>query len=402
MIRGKLAILSKQDRHSFSRLFVRNSYSPHKDRVPLKYARSMLQVAEAQGYSSAELLRSLQLSFNPMAAGADLNSLIDSRDYSQIYNRVMWLLQDESFGLGLQRRTPAGSFRMLCLFVIHCETLEQALQRASEFINFCRSLSDMHNTPKRPVERLNNGTAIYRFAQSAELVDTSQLHSELEASYTTARMMAIWRRFCQWLIGKPLDLLGVYLQIQGPDKDNYFEQLFSCDIFYGSEHNAFLIAEHNLDCPLIHTEESLRKFLRNAPYHLLVAQEDEDSSLLSQMKRIIGTDLSHEFPSVVTMAEQLHMSVRTLRRRLKDLDTTYQEFKDELRKEHACRWLNQPELKINAVSALLGFDEPSAFHRSFKKWTGMTPGEYRASRQPSALNQNQSPTSLNSAPTEGP
>jgi AraC-like DNA-binding protein len=37
---------------------------------------------------------------------------------------------------------------------------------------------------------------------------------------------------------------------------------------------------------------------------------------------------------------------------------------------------------VNAVSALLGFDEPSAFHRSFKKWTGMTPGEYRASRQP--------------------
>ncbi len=365
---------------------MRNSYSPYKDRVPLKYARSMLQVAEAQGYSCDELLRTLQLPFNPMAPGADLNTLIDSRDYSQIYNRVMCLLQDESFGLGLQRRTPAGSFRMLCLFIIHCETLGQALQRASEFINFCRSLSDMHTAPKRPVERLGNGTAIYRFAQSADLVDTAdQTISDLDASYTTARMMAIWRRFCQWLIGKPLDLLGVYLQVQSPDKNNYFEQLFGCEIYYGSEHNAFLIAEHNLDCPLIHTEDSLRKFLRNAPYHLLVAQENEDSSLLSQMKRIIGTDLSHEFPSVVAMAEQLHMSVRTLRRRLKDLDTTYQHFKDELRKEHACRWLNQPELKINAVSALLGFDEPSAFHRSFKKWTGMTPGEYRASRQPDTI-----------------
>ncbi len=376
---------------------MRNSYPPHRERVPLKYARSMLQVAEAQGYNCEELLRSLQLPFNPMAPEADLNSLIDSRDYSQIYNRVMCLLQDESFGLGLQRRTPAGSFRMLCLFIIHCETLEQALQRASEFINFCRSLSDMHYAPKRPVERLGNGTAIYRFAHSSELVDTEQAISEREASYATARMMAIWRRFCQWLIGKPLDLLGVYLQVRSPDKDSYFEQLFGCEIYYGSEHNAFLIAEHNLDCPLIHTEDSLRKFLRNAPYHLLVAQEDEDSSLLSQMKRIIGTDLSHEFPSVVTMAEQLHMSVRTLRRRLKDLDTTYQQFKDELRKEHACRWLNQPELKINAVSALLGFDEPSAFHRSFKKWTGMTPGEYRASRQPHALNESPSQANLSQA-----
>jgi len=358
---------------------VRNIYPSHKDRVPLKYARSMLQVAEAQGYNGKELLRSLDLPIDPLAPNADLNALIDGRYYSQIYRRVMWLLQDESFGLGLDQRTPAGSFRMLCLFIIHCETLEQALRRAAEFINFCRTLSNAPNSTTRPVERLGDGTALYRFPENINLVAANDINA---ASTTVAHTMAIWRRFCQWLIGKPLDLIAVHLQADAPERAEYFEQLFGCEIRFGCEHNAFLLAEYCLDCPLIHTEESLRKFLRNAPYHLLVSQEDDDSSLLSQMKRIVGSDLSHEFPSVVVMAEQLNMSVRTLRRRLKDLDTTYQRFKDELRQEHATRWLNQPELKVNAVSALLGFDEPSAFHRSFKKWTGMTPGEYRASRQP--------------------
>ena len=341
----------------------------------------MLQVAEAQGYNSEELLQSLDLPIDPMAPNADLNAPIDGRYYSQIYRRVMWLLQDESFGLGLDQRTPAGSFRMLCLFIIHCETLEQALRRAAEFINFCRTLTDTPSNYKKPIERLGDGTTLYRFPENVDLVASDDVNA---TGTTIAHTMAIWRRFCQWLIGKPLDLIAVHLQAEAPDRAEYFEQLFGCEIHFSKEHNAFLLAEYCLDCPLIHTEESLRKFLRNAPYHLLVSQEDDDSSLLSQMKRIVGSDLSHEFPSVVVMAEQLNMSVRTLRRRLKDLDTTYQRFKDELRQEHATRWLNQPELKINAVSALLGFDEPSAFHRSFKKWTGMTPGEYRASRQPHA------------------
>ncbi|CAA0089177.1 putative HTH-type transcriptional regulator [Zhongshania aliphaticivorans] len=361
---------------------MRNIHPSHRDRVPLKYARNILLVAEAQGYDCEELLRTLDLPVNPLAPGVDLDGLIGAHHYSQIYRRVMWLLQDESFGLGLDQRTPAGSFRMLCLFIIHCETLEQALERAAEFINFCRSLTATSHNDRFPIQRLGNGTALYRFPDNADLVTANDINT---TSTTVAHTMAIWRRFCHWLIGKPLDVIAIHLQADVPERTDYFTDLFACEVQFGCEENAFVLAEFCLDCPLIHTEESLQKFLRNAPFHLLVSQDDDDSSLLSQMKRIVGPDLSHEFPSVVVMAEHLNMSVRTLRRRLNELDTTYQQFKDELRQEHATRWLNQPELKINAVSALLGFDEPSAFHRSFKKWTGMTPGEYRASRQPNIM-----------------
>ena len=71
------------------------------------------------------------------------------------------------------------------------------------------------------------------------------------------------------------------------------------------------------------------------------------------------------------------MSVSTLRRRLNKENTSYQKFKDITRRDAAIHYLKQPELKINAISALMGYDEPSVFHRSFKKRTNVTPGEYR-------------------------
>ena len=71
------------------------------------------------------------------------------------------------------------------------------------------------------------------------------------------------------------------------------------------------------------------------------------------------------------------MSAPTLRRRLKKEGTTFQQLKDECRRDASMGYLSNPDLSINAVAALMGFTDPSAFHRSFKKWTGLTPGEYR-------------------------
>ena len=72
------------------------------------------------------------------------------------------------------------------------------------------------------------------------------------------------------------------------------------------------------------------------------------------------------------------MSAPTLRRRLKREGTTFQQLKDQCRREAAQEYLARADLSINAVASQLGFTDPSAFHRSFKKWTGQTPGEYRA------------------------
>ncbi|WP_101759458.1 AraC family transcriptional regulator [Oceanicoccus sp. KOV_DT_Chl] len=349
-----------------------------KDSVPLKYARTMLNVAEAQGYNLNTLVVSLNSPIDILDPDIDPNTPVPSQVYTNIFNYVMWLLQDESFGLGLKQKAHTGTFRMMCLTIIHCNNLEQAMRRAAEFNAFCRTLSGENSAfDINPIYRLEDGTAEYLFPSNNELLDQESADNII----TMAHCVAIWRRFCGWLIGKNIELVQVNFQTSAPKNISYLQQLFKCDLHFEQPANSFRFPANYLLAPLVHTEDSLKEFLRNAPYHLLASNEEDEKSILSQMKRIIGNDFSRDFLSVVEMANHLHMSVRTLRRRLKDVGTTYQQFKDDLRCNAAKSYLSRPELKINAVSALLGFDEPSAFHRSFKKWTGMTPGEFRSNQQ---------------------
>jgi AraC-like DNA-binding protein len=77
------------------------------------------------------------------------------------------------------------------------------------------------------------------------------------------------------------------------------------------------------------------------------------------------------------VAEKLGMSPRTLHRRLQTENTSYQDLLDKVRCRLATRYLSQRKHTINEVAALVGFAQPSAFHRAFKGWTGETPADYQ-------------------------
>ena len=341
--------------------------------VPLKYIRTLMRAAEEQGYDPVKMIERLGLP-RRVLSGADPEEQVPASWYSSSYTYIMSMLQDESLGVSMKQATPAGSFRMMSLYLIHCENLEQAILRAVEFQSFCRSLVGAPRLSHQSLQELADKRVLHAFPDSGEF---SAQGTEM-AAYAIAHTLAVWRRFCSWLIGTHIELYEVHLQLPAPADVSSVQRIFECPVLFGQADNGFVFDAHHLKARLLHDEESLNRFLRNAPYHLLANTEVEsDEGILAQMRRVVGPDLSRDFPSVVEMAQHMHMSVRTLRRRLKDEGTTYQEFKDQTRRDAAQQLLSRPELKINAIAAMLGFDEPSAFHRSFKKWTGNTPGEYR-------------------------
>lgn len=83
------------------------------------------------------------------------------------------------------------------------------------------------------------------------------------------------------------------------------------------------------------------------------------------------------FPTVETLAAEMAMTSRTLRRHLKQEGTSYRELLDEVRQMLAEQWLQMGVLTLEEISERLGFSELSNFHHAFRRWTGQTPARFR-------------------------
>lgn len=92
---------------------------------------------------------------------------------------------------------------------------------------------------------------------------------------------------------------------------------------------------------------------------------------------ILRTSASPHAISMPHAARKLGMSVRSLRRRLEQEGASFRDLIDDARRHAACYMLRDPELTIQAASFELGFASPSVFHRAFKRWTGLTPAQFR-------------------------
>jgi AraC-like DNA-binding protein len=128
---------------------------------------------------------------------------------------------------------------------------------------------------------------------------------------------------------------------------------------------------------VIQDEATLRKFLRTAPRSVFLKYKNEDSWTARVRRRLRGSIGTSVWPVLDDVAREFHVSATTLRRKLDAEGTSYQGIKDELRRDAAVHHLCGTRLSIADIASALGFQETSAFHRAFKRWSGVQPGEYR-------------------------
>jgi AraC-like DNA-binding protein len=100
--------------------------------------------------------------------------------------------------------------------------------------------------------------------------------------------------------------------------------------------------------------------------------------LTARVRQILANDLRRGNPNARSVARELHMSRRTLARRLDAEGTTFTAQLDELRRQLALHYVSRPDLPLSEVTNLLGFSHVQGFHRAFRRWTGRTPVQYRA------------------------
>lgn len=341
------------------------------DTMPIKAFRSLLKVVSSHGYEVDKVLETIGLDYNPLLPAFQHITSVPTKAYSRLYRQLMILLQDEAFGMMMPDRSPPGTFRMMCLFIIHCRNLRQALVRSAEFFDYCDSFHHTGTSKRTPIQEIpEQGQARLRFYSPATATGDNLA--------TEASVMYMMYRFFSWLTGQILPLHSVHFQGDNPSIQIQYERLFKVPVRCQQPENCLLLPIKALDLPVVQTEQSLNEFLKSAPYPLISSEATVDSSDMSERVRAIFNDhFGKDIPSAQAVAETLNMSARTLHRHLKKEGSSYQQLKDEFRKEAVLSYMNRSELSITTIAILMGFQDSSAFHRSFKKWTGMSPGEYR-------------------------
>lgn len=335
--------------------------------VPSEYAQVLLQSVEESGCDTTQLLNELGISRSELESSRQFSAV----KYGQLYQRVMWLMQDECFGMFSGGKVRIGSFRLMCLTVIQCNNLRQAIIRAGEFHEICRGFN------VRSILTEENGTARLRMSGIAKISD-----EEFETMMRNARpnqirtSLAVWHRFNCWLIGREIELDTLYFSFPCPDEFKQMAEIYPADLKFDQDFSGFEFSADYLDYPIVQNQETLMDFMRSAPYHLVIS-DSTHSSLKAKVRAILSKDVSVSMPSAEEVASRLNLSVTTLRRKLQAEETSYQKLKDECRMEAAFHYLGCPDFTNTSIAERLGFDESSAFFRAFKKWTGVTPGEYR-------------------------
>ena len=110
---------------------------------------------------------------------------------------------------------------------------------------------------------------------------------------------------------------------------------------------------------------------------MLAASPPEGDGTSLAVRRVLMETLDLGQTAAATVARELGMSPRTLNRRLRAEGTWFRGILDAVRGERATALLRDPSVGIGEIAFVLGYSEPAAFHRSFKRWTGQTPLAFR-------------------------
>lgn len=155
------------------------------------------------------------------------------------------------------------------------------------------------------------------------------------------------------------------------------DAFFDVPVRFDAADHALVFRDEDLALPLVRADAQLGAFLRGIAESALEKRGGADSPL-DVVRRIVAEELQRGVPSIDVVAARMATTERTLRRRLEEGGTTFRDLVDATRAELARSWVRDARMPLAEVAFMLGFSEPSAFHRAFKRWTSMTPAAFRA------------------------
>ncbi|QCF25987.1 AraC family transcriptional regulator ligand-binding domain-containing protein [Hydrocarboniclastica marina] len=320
-----------------------------------------LRLAETEGADVAGLCESVGLS--PAIAG-DPSAQVPGEVFQQLIRQMINTLGDPILGLRSGDFVQPGSYSVLGYITMSCATLGEAIARIA------------------PYERLVGDMGVTGLSQSGDSMLLTWHCGYTDAAvrhHMIDNVFASWINYARWL-GNVEDVSPLWVDLEHSSPGTLWEAAYGerwrCPVRFSQKTNRICIPKSLLQHPLRTPDPLLRQTLEDHAHSRLAALGAE-KGFSTRVRSAIHQQLRAGITRQDMVAEQFSMTVRTLQRRLNSEGHSYQSLLDEVRREMACDYLQRTTLPFPDIALRLGFSDVRSFHRSFKTWTGVTPGSYR-------------------------
>ncbi|MDE0853364.1 MAG: AraC family transcriptional regulator [Nevskia sp.] len=320
--------------------------------------RAIVEIAAEQGVNLKKALA---------GSGLDLGLLsqpyllIPGREASKLTQRLMDMAGVEGIGFELGLRIKPTSHGYLGYALMSCSTLRQGAALLRKYL----PLRTDHFTLQLRQEKER---VAFLFSEAHDLGAQRRMLFE--------EMMTIVYQNASFLVGEPLRDCEMWFDWPEPAyADAYRDRM--PQMRFEQESNRLLIPNRYMDMPLALADPAASKMALEQ-----LRQEETQSgiagkSTAAQVRALLVLQSHVGYPGLDTVAAKLFMSVRTLKRKLRESGTTFQKLLDEARCKDALRLMKNPNVDLKTVASILGYAEHICFTRAFRRWTGQTPSAFR-------------------------
>ena len=322
------------------------------------YNRIFLNVLQDNGVNLTSWLHKAALDFSVMN---NTDGFMLYKDIEGFFNRNVETLGLPGLGLQIGEKTDITSHGSLAYTVLSSPNYEEG------FLSFQRFLK----------LRINFLTLALEFSEKEVVFNftvTEKMTPYIAQFYLECALSGTYTFISQYLKGKTFEIT-CHFDYPEPEESDIYRKRFGQDIHFNCKSNAFIIKRSYLD------DNNRRKNL--SIYTMATRQCEAELDEFEKTQSIVNriTTLLFEspwiFPSQEKIADQLLVSIRTLRRKLNDEGTSYQTILDSVKESLAKEYLQNTQWSVEEIADMTGYSEPSNFKRAFKRWSGLTPKEYR-------------------------
>lgn len=327
--------------------------------ISIHFARAITNAAKRKSLDYPALLQQAGINEKMLE---NPNIRITPEQLSRLV-RAIWETADDEFMCMASHPCKHGVFTLMAKQAVRCRDLRAALFHLCSFYNLI--------TDALTLEFVIIGDDAHL---SMELTDP-----DIDSDYMLREFLfLLWHRFPSWLIGQRIPLSYIDLNYPEPAHMAEHKLLYPFQINYNQPVTKMVFKTEYLTAPIVQTPATLRAYLRRAPLDWFKRQ----TYYPVFTRRVIDyLEVAGELSSISmdAVATKLHITSRTLRRKLVEEGTSFKSLKNAIRRDAAIHYLSQPSIPLSQIARKIGFSESAAFSRAFKHWTGVSPSTYRKS-----------------------